>query len=154
MSDEKITCPCCGEDITDFVHAAVTKRIRQINAEKMRRRQSNDPELRQQLNEASAERLKEWRKKNPDKVRAATTQASHARTEETFARQAATLKETNRRKAIKFSELLLAARTSGLKVTPEVESDLMKQASTLVKEAMKAERRAAKKSQQQGAGTR
>ena len=55
MSDEKITCPCCGEDITDFVHAAVTKRIRQINAEKMRRRQSNDPELRRQLNEASAE---------------------------------------------------------------------------------------------------
>ena len=149
MSDEKVICPCCGEDISELIRAAVTRRIRQINAEKMRLRQNDDPELRRRLNEASAKRLEEWRRKNPEKVRATTIQASHARTEETFARQAATLKETNRRKAIKFSELLLAARSSGTPISPEVENDLMKQASKLVKEEMKAERSAVKKIQKQ-----
>lgn len=154
MSEEDFKCPCCGEDISEFVHAAVVRRIRQINAEKMRRVQNENPDLRRQMNEASAERLKEWRKKNPEKVRAVTTRASHARTEETFVRQGETLRETNRRKAIKFSELLLAAKQSGQELTSALQSDLMKQASALVKEEMKAERRAAKKNQKQSGSNR
>ena len=132
MSEDDFKCPCCGEDISEFVHAAVVRRIRQINAEKMRRVQNE----------------------NPEKVRAVTTRASHARTEETFVRQGETLRETNRRKAIKFSELLLAAKQSGQELTTALQSDLMKQASALVKEEMKAERRAAKKNQKQSGSNR
>ncbi len=145
MKDKVYECPCCGKDISEFVHQEIVLHNRRANAEKARRAQNKDPEMRKKLTQASAERLEKWRKENPDKLRNITIKASRSRTQETFARQAESLKETARRKMLKFAELLSEAQRANLPITPERQEELTKKASELVRAEIKAERLAAKK---------
>lgn len=145
MKEEKHICPCCGHDISEYVHQENVLYVRRKNAEKMREAQQNNPELREKLNEDSAKRLKSWRNKNPEEARKLGLKAQACRTSETFARQSDSIKETMRRKSVKFAELLLSAKMDGKELTPELQADLMKKAAELTRAELKAERREAKK---------
>lgn len=143
---EEYICPCCGKDISEYVHESVVKYIRRRNVEKARAERNRDPEVREEMNRQSAERLHKWRKANPKLVRAISARAKDCRTAETFARQSETMKETIRRKTVKFAQLVLEAKNAGREITPELEKQLLLQARDIVRSELKAERRAAKRS--------
>lgn len=145
MKTEKYICPCCGGDISGFVHESVVKYIRRRNTEKALAAQRRTPEMREAMNRSSAARLKKWREENPELASALAAKAKDCRTAETFARQSETIKETIRRKTLKFAELVFEAKTAGREITPELETELMIRARDIVKAELRAERRAAKK---------
>lgn len=140
MSEEKCSCPYCGMDIEEFIKQEIIKRARQKNAEKARSAISRSPLAR----ERQAAGLEKWRKENAEEMRKSNIHASRCRTAETFKRQSETIKETNRRKAIIFAELLMTAKSQGKEITPELEAELQQQAKQIVKDQRKAERRAKK----------
>lgn len=145
MKRETYICPCCGAEISDFVHESVIKYIRRRNTEKALAAQRRIPEVREAMNRSSAERLQKWREENPERASALAARAKDCRTAETFARQSATIRDTNRRKSLKFAELVFEAKSAGREITPELESELLLRARELVRAELKAERRAAKK---------
>ena len=138
---ENMQCPCCGEDISELVKTAVSQYLRRHKADAMNRKLQSDPEKRKRLTAESAVRLKKWREENPEKIRASAHKAQASRTAETFARQSETIKETLRRKSVKFAELLMEARDNGADVTPELHAELMKKAARLVKQERAAEKK-------------
>lgn len=139
---EKYLCPCCGEDISEFVHQEITQYNKRRVAEKMR--QSITPERRAEMNEASRKRLKEWAENNPEQMRANAAKASKSRTAESFARQRESIKSTSRRKVLKFAELLFEEQKKGTVITPDVENALMQKAKEIVKEENKSRKKRAK----------
>lgn len=145
MKTEKYICPCCGEDITEYVGESVVKYIRRRNTEKALAAQRRTPEMRAAMDRRSAARLKKWREENPELASQLAAKAGNCRTAETFARQSETIKATIRRKSLKFAELVYEAKMSGREITPEVESELLVRAREIVKAELAAERRAAKK---------
>lgn len=145
MEDEKYICPHCGEDMSDFVHAEIIKYVRRKNAEKALAAQRKKPEVREQMNKKGSERLRKWREQNPKQASALAEKAKNSRTEDTFARQSVTIRETNRRKSLKFAELIMAAKLEGKTITAELETELLTKAREVVKAELKAERKAAKK---------
>ena len=145
MKEEKYICPHCGKDISAEIRAAAVTYIRRRNAEKALAAQRKTPEMREEMNRQSAERLKRWREKNPKLASALAARAKDCRTPETFARQSATIRETNRRKSVKFAELVFAAKKEGRTVTPELESELLARSREIVREELKAERREARR---------
>jgi len=145
MKTEKYICPCCGGDISGFVRESVIRYIRRRNTEKALAAQRRTPEMREAMNRSSAERLKKWREENPELASRLAEKAKNCRTAETFARQSETIKDTIRRKSLKFAELVFEAKTAGREITPELESELLDRARELVRAELKAERRAAKK---------
>lgn len=134
-------CPCCGEDITELVRESVAQYIRRHKADTMNQKLQSDPEKRKRLTAESASRLKKWREENPEKIKASAHKAQSCRTAETFARQSETIKETLRRKSVKFAELLMEAKENGMDVTPELHGELMKKAARLVKQERAAEKK-------------
>lgn len=124
-------------DIEELINAEIARRARQRNAEKARSAVKKDPETKAKQQAA----LSNWRKQNAEEMRKSNIHASRCRTAETFARQSETIKETNRRKALKFAELILEAKNNGVEITSDVEKDLLKQASEFVKAQRKAERK-------------
>lgn len=138
MKKEKICCPCCGTDLTAYMHEAVVSYMRQKHMEKVN--QALTKEQREQRIKSSGERLKKWRLDNPEAARNNAIRASSSRTEETFKRQGKTIRETARKKAIKFAELLAEAKNAGIELTLEVETRLMSQASEIIRAENRAER--------------
>ncbi len=145
MKYEKCNCPYCNSDITDFVHEQVVlyNRRKQVALAK----QKITPERREEMTRASQERLRRWRLEHPEEVKAKAMAASRARTAESFARQAQTVRDTAQKKSVKFAELLFAARESGIEMTSELERELMKKASEIVKAENRAARIALKKAE-------
>ena len=143
MEKEKILCPCCKEEITGFVHDQIVlyNRRKQIYAAKKK----ITKEQRAEMNKASLERLRKWRFEHPVESRKKALAASRARTADSFARQAQTVRETAQKKSVKFAELLYEARESGKTITPELESELMERARKIVREENRAERIARRK---------
>lgn len=138
MSEDKCSCPYCGMDIEEFIKQEIIKRTRQKNAEKARSAISRSPQAR----ERQAAGLEKWRKENAEEMRKSNIHASRCRTAETFKRQSETIRETNRRKALVFAELLMEAKSQGKEITPEFESELQEKVKQIVKDQRKAERRA------------
>lgn len=145
MNSEKCQCPFCQADISEFVREMIKQYNQQQSAAKARA--AITPEIREKMTRQSCERLQQWKKDNPERARASALNASHARTAESFARQRETVKETARKKSIKFAELLFEARTAGREITPEVETELMAQAAKIVKEENKQAKKNAKKAE-------
>lgn len=145
MKEKEYRCPCCGEEITEYVKGNISLYNRQRNAEKMRMAMEPKTEVRQRLNEAGAKYLAAWRENNPRKVKKNANKAQAARTAETFARQSETIKATNQRKALKLSALVLELQNSGITITPELQLELIEKARLAVKEELKQERKLAKK---------
>ena len=139
MNNEYI-CPCCGKNISDFVAEEIKRHTQQRVAQKMR--EGITPERRAEMNAASRERIKKWRAENPDKSREYALNASRSRTAETFARQRETIKDTARRKTLKFAELLFEEQKKGVVITPEVENSLMQKAREIIKEENKSRKKA------------
>lgn len=137
MTEEKCFCPFCGMDIEELINAEITRRARQKNVAKARAAVKKKPETKAKQLAA----LANWRKENAEEMRKSNIHASRCRTVETFARQSETIKETNRRKALKFAELVMEAKNNGIEITHEIEKDLLKQASNFVKTQRKAERK-------------
>lgn len=132
MEKEVYTCPCCGGDISEFVRQSIMLHVRRQQAAVARSGISS--EKRAAMIKDSQARLKKWREENPEKVREKAAAASHARTPESFARQAQTVRETAQRKTMKFAELLFAAKESGREITPDVERELMEKARQIIKD--------------------
>ena len=145
MKDEKYICPCCGADLGEFVHESVVKYIRRRNAEKALAARMKTPEMRQEMYRRGAAQLKKWREENPEKARALAARAKAGRTPKAFAKQGASVRETNLRKSMKFAELLMAEKAAGREITPEMERELLRRAAELAKAELKAERKAAKR---------
>ena len=145
VKKEKYICPCCGRDISGYVWESVVKYIRRRNAEKALAAQGRDPVKRAEALRQSAARLQKWREENPELVSQLAAKAKSCRTADSFARQSETIKETLRRKTLKFAELVMEAKNAGREITPEVETELLLRAREIVKAELKAERRAAKK---------
>lgn len=130
MKQEPILCPHCGKDITEFFRLQEKRK----QAEKMREAlEKSDPERKRRSREKSLLALKQWRESRPKTVRALARAASHSRTPEAYARQAKTLRETYRRKAVIFAELLAEAKQAGQEITPELEKVLKNRAAAIVK---------------------
>ena len=89
--------------------------------------------------------LSKWRKENPEKARQMGIAALRCRTAESFARQANTLRETAKKKSVKFAELLSMAKEAGREITPELEAELMELARKIITEENRAARAARKK---------
>ena len=140
MSEEKCCCPFCGMDIEELINAEIARRAKRKNAAKARAAVKKDPETKAKQQAA----LESWRKKNAEEMRKSNIHASRCRTAETFARQSETIRETNRRKAVRFAELLMQAKTEGKEITPELEKELQEEARLFVKAQRKAERQAKK----------
>lgn len=138
---DNVQCPCCGEDISELIRREVANYLLRHKADAMNRKLQSDPEKRKRLTAESAVRLKKWREENPEKIRASAHKAQSCRTAETFARQSETIKETLRRKSVKFAELLMEAKDNGVDVTPELHAELMKKAARLVKQERAAEKK-------------
>lgn len=147
MEKNKCCCPHCQQDITELVQSLVKLRIKQINAEKARK--SISPEQRQKINQTSIERIRQWNKENPEKVKENALKASRSRTAETFARQRETVKETLLKKNIKFAELLFEAKMSGQQLTDELKSQLLVKAAQIIKDENKKAKKQAKKAAKQ-----
>ena len=147
MEKNKCCCPHCQQDITELVQSLVKLRIKQINAEKARK--SISPEQRQKINQTSIERIRQWNKENPEKVKENALKASRSRTAETFARQRETVKETLLKKNIKFAELLFEAKMSGQQLTDKLKSQLLAKAAQIIKEENKKAKKQAKKAAKQ-----
>jgi hypothetical protein len=130
-------------DIEEFIKQEILKRARRKNAEKARAAISRNPQAR----ERQAAGLEKWRKENAEEMRKSNIHASRSRTAETFKRQSETIRETHRRKAVVFAELLFASRAEGKEITPALESELQEQARQIVKDQRKAERRKKKSSE-------
>jgi hypothetical protein len=143
MSEEKCSCPYCGMDIEEFIKQEIRRRASRKNAEKARAAISRNPQAR----ERQVAGIKKWRKENAEEMRKSNIHASRSRTAETFKRQSETIRETNRRKALVFAELLMAAKSEGKEITPALESELQEQARQIVKDQRKAERRKKKSSE-------
>jgi hypothetical protein len=123
----------------------IVRSKRRDNAEKARKAQEKNPALLAKKEKMGAENLAKWREENKKAVKTNAKKASKARTAETFARQSETIKNTIRRKSIRFAELMLKAKNSGKEITPQLETELMDKARLMVKEELKQERKAAKK---------
>ena len=147
MEKNKCCCPHCQQDITELVQSLVKLRIKQINAEKARK--SISPEQRQKINQTSIERIRQWNKENPEKVKENALKASRSRTAETFARQRETVKETLLKKNIKFAELLFEAKMSGQELTDQLKSQLLVKAAQIIKDENKKAKKQAKKAAKQ-----
>ena len=147
MEKNKCCCPHCQQDITELVQSLVKLRIKQINAEKARK--SISPEQRQKINQTSIERIRQWNKENPEKVKENALKASRSRTAETFARQRETVKETLLKKNIKFAELLFEAKMSGQQLTDKLKSQLLVKAAQIIKDENKKAKKQAKKAAKQ-----
>ena len=143
MSEEKFSCPYCGMDIEEFIKQEIIKRSKRKNAEKARAAISRSPQAR----ERQAAGLEKWRKENAEEMRKSNIHASRSRTAETFKRQSETIRETHRRKAVVFAELLMAAKSEGKEITPALEAELQEKAKQIVKDQRKAERRAKRSSE-------
>lgn len=143
MEKEKILCPHCNAEITRFVREqiALHNRRKQLSSAKKK----ITKEQREKMNKASQDRLRKWRMEHPEEARKKAAAASHARTAESFARQAQTVRETVHKKSVKFAELLYEAKVSGKEITPELESELMERARNIIREENRAERIARKK---------
>ena len=143
MEKDKCFCPCCHAEITGFVHDQIVlyNRRKQVAAAKG----GITRERRDEMNRASLERLRKWRLEHPGESREKALAASRARTAESFARQARTVRETAQKKSVKFAELLYEAKAAGREITPELEAELMGRAREIVKAENRAERIARKK---------
>lgn len=135
MQKDKCACPYCQQDITELVQQLVLMRIKEIRAEKAR--VGISPEQKAKSIEERVDRIKKWNIENPEKVKANALKASRSRTAETFARQRQTVKETVIKKNLKFAELLFSAREQGRQITPELESQLLREAGEIIKEENK-----------------
>lgn len=133
--EKKYLCPCCGEDIGDFVKECIKTYNKQRVAANMRKKIT--PERRAEMNAASCERIKKWRKNNPEKTREFALKASRSRTAESFARQKEAIKDTARRKTLKFAELLFTEQQKGTVITAEIENQLMLRAKEIIKQENK-----------------
>lgn len=134
MKSEYI-CPCCGENITEFVRKEIKLYNKRRVAESMRAKIT--PEKRAEMNLASGKRLAKWNKDNPEKSRANALKASRSRTAETFARQKEAVKDTARRKTLKFAELLFEEQKKGTVITADIENILMQKAKEIIREENK-----------------
>lgn len=145
--EEKCICPCCGADVTEFMHEQVIRHLRRKQVVEAKKKITR--EQRAEMTRASQERLRKWRLEHPEEAREKALAASRARTSDSFERQAQTVRDTARKKTLKFAELLYAAKESGALITPELESELMEKARELVKADNKAERTARKKAEKE-----
>lgn len=133
MEEKKCCCPHCGGDLTAFIQS----KIEIIIAEEENKKLLLAKEKKEKRTKETLAKLKKWREENPDKVLEITKKAAHSRTKESFRKQAASLKQTQEMKMIKFAELVMQARENGIEITPETNRELMKKAFDLVKSEKK-----------------
>jgi hypothetical protein len=129
MEQQKIICPCCGEDLTVLIESEINRRAE----EEKRIKLEIAIEKKRKSNEKRSESLKQWRAENHDTVVLIAQKASNARTKESHKKQAESLKQTNEMKMIKFAELVMEARSNGIEITAEINKELMKKARDLAK---------------------
>ena len=143
MEKEKYLCPCCQADISDYVHKQIVRHNHQKSMTSTNRKITK--RKREELNKAGAERLVKWMKDHPEESNRQRLAAQRCRTADSFARQAKTVRETAKKKTLKFAELVFEARNAGRGITPEVEIELMEKARQIVREENRAERKARRK---------
>lgn len=135
---EQCNCPFCNTDITDFMHQQVITYNRRKQMLEVQKFITED--RRKEMNLASQKRLKKWREENPDTLKATAIKASHSRTSASFAKQSTTIRNTSRKKAVRFAELLFETKSKGIELTAEIEAELLEQAKKDVKEMNRLEK--------------